>query len=67
MEDSALVWTLLAYGLEAAPQLRRDILGHQDTHMLYLWRVHAATLIEEITDVLEARSGDDHFPTEGMR
>ena len=66
MEDRALVWMLLAYGLEHAPALRREILDQHDTHALYTWRLQAAALVEEITDTLERRSGDDNFPKSGM-
>ena len=61
--DRALVWELLAYGLDAAPELRAQIIAPQDTHALYIWRVQAATLIEQISDELEGR--DAHFPEQG--
>jgi len=66
MEDRALVWMLIAYGLDSAPSLRREILDQHDTRTLYIWRVQAAALIEEIVDVLDGRSGDDNFPKSGM-
>ena len=65
-QDRSLLWTLLADGHEHASALRREIIDHQDTNALYIWRVQAATLIEEITDALEERSGDEHYPHGGM-
>ena len=57
-----LVWTLAELGISGAPGLRREIIGRQDTATLYVWRVQASKLVEEITDVLDAREGDDNYP-----
>jgi hypothetical protein len=46
--------------------LRRGIIAHQDTATLYVWRVQASTLVEEITDVLDAREGDENYPHNSM-
>jgi len=67
MADRALVWALLSYGLPGTPALRREILGRQDTHVLYVWRVQAAQLIEEIADTLQERGADEHYPERGMQ
>jgi hypothetical protein len=67
--DRELVWTLAELGISGAPVLRRWIIGRQDTATLYVWRVQAATLVEEITDVLDARrseAGDENYPHDSM-
>jgi hypothetical protein len=64
--DRALVWTLAELGMSGAPGLRRWIIAHQDTATLYVWRVQATTLVEEITDVLDAREGDENYPHDSM-
>jgi hypothetical protein len=61
-----LVWTLAELGISGAPGLRREIIGRQDTATLYAWRVQATKLVEEITDVLDAREGDDNYPHNSM-
>jgi hypothetical protein len=61
-----LVWTLAELGISGAPGLRREIIGRQDTATLYEWRVQAAKLVEEITDVLDAREGDENYPHNSM-
>ena len=68
--DRELLWTLAELGISGAPGLRRWIIGRQDTATLYVWRVQATTLVEEITDVLEARrrseSGEENYPHDSM-
>ena len=66
MADRELVWELLTVGLPSAPVFREEILSRQDTHTLVVWKVAAVTFIEEISDVLEARTGGENYPTEGM-
>jgi len=67
MADRELVWELLTVGLPSTPAFREEILSRQDTHTLVVWKVAAVTFIEEIADVLEARTGDENYPTEGMQ
>ena len=67
--ERELVWKLAGLGISGAPGLRRWIIGHQDTATLYVWRVQATTLVEEITDVLDARrseAGDENYPHNSM-
>jgi hypothetical protein len=64
--DRELVWTLVELGISGAPGLRRGIIARQDTATLYVWRVQASTLVEEITDVLDAREGDENYPHNSM-
>ena len=64
--DRELLWTLAELGISGAPGLRREIIGRQDTATLYVWRVQATTLEEEITDVLDAREGDENYPHDSM-
>ena len=61
-----LLWTLAELGISGAPGLRRGIIAHQDTATLYVWRVQASTLVEEITDVLDAREGEENYPHDSM-
>ena len=58
-DDRTLIWSLLALGLKNAPALRREILSHHNTNELYIWRVQAATLIEEVTGTLLERESSD--------
>jgi hypothetical protein len=64
--DRELVWKLAELGIPGAPGLRRGIIGRQATATLYVWRVQATTLVEEITDVLDAREGDENYPHASM-
>jgi hypothetical protein len=67
--ERELVWKLAGMGISGAPGLRRVLLGRQDTATLYVWRVQAAMLLEEITDVLDARrseAGDENYPHNSM-
>jgi hypothetical protein len=64
--DRELVWTLAELGISGAPGHRRGIFARQDTATLYVWRVQATTLVEEITDVLDAREGEENYPHDSM-
>lgn len=65
-DDRGAVWLLFGMGRQEAMPLARMILADQDTADLHIWRRDALRLVEAITDEVDGRTGEDHFPRHGM-